>query len=802
MLGTGVSVHGNGKGRRMTQGELFAGAGVAADAAAAVGGSTGGGADVAVPPVQREPREQGEAGADAAALEAGADAAALEAGADAAALEAGADAAALEAGLRRLGLVRFRPGQRAAIRTLLATGRLLLVAPTGGGKSLTYQLPATLLPGTTVVVSPLIALMHDQVAALAARGIAATYLAATLPPDEVRRRVAGLTAGAYKLVYVAPERLASDRLRSTLAHVTCPLVAIDEAHCISAWGHDFRPDYLQLHELLQLLPRARVLACTATATPVVRDEILERLGLPADTPQLIHGFARPNLALRVAEVTSKAERTRRIDGVLMESLGRPGAAGPDGIGAGGGYGARAEAGAAGAGNASAAADYAAGTAGTPGAGGDCGASADPGAAGAGPAGPAGAAGTSGTAIVYAPTRREAEAEAGRLSGRGWTAAAYHAGMDGSRRDRVQGAFSAGRLQVVVATNAFGMGIDRPDVRCVAHLAPPGSLEAYYQEAGRAGRDGQPAVCLLLISPGDMGLRRRLIERDGDGATDPELVGHKWQMFLELMRWAEGGACRHDAILRYFGDEEETLAGCGRCDVCLQLAQTELRDDEHATDLVRKALCGVARVHHRFGLAAAVKLLKGAPDERLCRTGLDGTPTFGVLARYPEEWLLRLLRRCVTAGWVDFTGGDRPLAVLTPEGRAVIDARRPARLLLPRLTRTRPPSPGGGRARMAAPALAAAAGELDHAGRTLFEALRAFRIAQARHQQVPPYVIASDRTLRDIAVLRPTTVTDLEFAHGIGPAKAQRYGPEILAIVRRHVSTHSAAEHPSAAVNPA
>ena len=626
----------------------------------------------------------------------------------------------LTEGLRRLGLSEFRAGQREAITTLLQERRLLLVAPTGGGKSLTYQLPAALLPGTTVVVSPLIALMHDQVAALDQRGVAATYLAGTLPPDEVRRRLSAAARGAFKLVYVAPERLASAWLRSTLARIDCPLVAIDEAHCISAWGHDFRPDYLQLGELLQLLPAARVLACTATATPVVRDEILERLGLPADTPQLIHGFARPNLALRAVEVLSKRERDGHLDAVLAEALGGPGK-------------------------------------------------------------------RAGTGIVYAPTRRAAEEEAQRLAERRWVAQPYHAGMEGAQRDRVQRAFIAGELEVVVATNAFGMGIDRADVRCVAHLAPPASLEAYYQEAGRAGRDGEPAVCLLLISPGDMALRRHLIESDVNGAApDPELTRHKWNLFLELMRWAEGGGCRHDAILRYFGDEEETLAGCGRCDVCVQLAEEPQHDEEHTTTVVRKALCGVARVHDRFGLAAAVKLLRGAADPRLQRAGLESTSTFGILAEFPEEWLLRLLRRCVTAGWVDFTGGDRPLAVVTAEGREVIHARRPVRLLLPARSRHPPPAGTAERSARRRPAAAPGGGreELDAAGRALFEALRAFRLAEARRQQVPPYVIASDRSLRDVALLRPDSPATLELAHGIGPAKVQRYGDQILAIVKQ------------------
>jgi len=624
----------------------------------------------------------------------------------------------LDAGLRHFGFDAFRPGQREAMELLVGSGRLLLVAPTGGGKSLTYQLPAALLPGTTVVVSPLIALMHDQVAALERHGVTATYLAGTLPADEVRRRLGMIAAGRCKLVYVAPERLASGRLRSVLARLDCPLVAIDEAHCISSWGHDFRPDYLQLGDLVELLPRARVLACTATATPVVRDEIIERLGLPADTPQLIHGFARPNLALRVIEVMTGRERERHVDAVLAETLGEPGRQG-------------------------------------------------------------------GTAIVYAPTRRSTEEEAHRLDPLGWRTAAYHAGMDGRRRERVQRAFMAGELDVVVATNAFGMGIDRADVRCVAHLAPPGSLEAYYQEAGRAGRDGEPAVCLLIVSPGDMALRRHLVERNGDGQpVAPEVAQHHWNLFLELMRWTEGGACRHDAILRYFGDEAETLAGCGHCDVCLRLADDDGHDPEQAAIVVRKGLCGVARIHGRFGLTAAVKLLKGASDERLRRARLDRTPTFGTLGDHAEEWLMRLLRRCVTAGWVDFHGGDRPVAVVTAEGREVIYDRRPARLLLPPRLRARPSS-AGTRPRGAGRALEAAPVEdLDEAGLELFEALRAFRIEEARRQQVPPYVIASDRTLRHLAVLRPDSLATLELVHGIGPAKVERYGEALLAIVKQ------------------
>ena len=617
----------------------------------------------------------------------------------------------LDAGLRRLGYAAFRPGQREAIEQLFRGGRILLVAPTGGGKSLSYQLPAMLLPGTTLVVSPLVSLMHDQVEALTARGVPATYLAATLEPGEIRRRLARAERGELRLLYAAPERLGTPGFRGLLRRIACPLVAVDEAHCISEWGHDFRPDYLELGHLLAELPGARVLACTATATPVVRDEIVARLGLPADTPQIVRGFARPNLALAAREVRGARERERAVDGALAEALSAPGAG-------------------------------------------------------------------RGAAIVYAPTRRETDAEAARLAAAGWRTGAYHAGHDGAQRDASQRAFAAGELEVVVATNAFGMGIDRADVRVVVHLAPPGTLEAYYQEVGRAGRDGAPAQGLLLLSPVDLARRRALLEKD---ALSPELLRHKWGLFLELMRWAEGGSCRHDAILRYFGDEEETLAGCGRCDVCRRLDDGEAGLDAERTSLVvRKALSAVARIHGRFGLGAAARLLQGAADPRLARAGLEQTRTFGALAEHDLEWTEKLLRRCVTAGWVDLSSGDRPLALLTDEGQAVMRGEREARLLLPSLAARAPlvrserRSPPGARA--ADPAL-------DPAEAPLFEALRGFRLERARAEGVPPYVILHDRSLRDIARRRPASLDALRLCFGVGPAKAERWGEALLAVVR-------------------
>jgi ATP-dependent DNA helicase RecQ len=561
--------------------------------------------------------------------------------------------------------------------------------------------------------------MHDQVAALGARGVPATFLAATLDARELRRRLSDLRRGAVKLVYVAPERLVNAAFRELLARLDCPLVAVDEAHCISEWGHDFRPEYLQIGALLAEMKPPRVLACTATATPVVRDEIVARLGLSPDTPQMVRGFARPNLALRVAEIGGARDRARLVDATLTEALGGPGSA-------------------------------------------------------------------RGRSIVYTATRKAAEAEAERLAGQRWRVDAYHAGLDGATRDRVQRAFAEARLEVVVATNAFGMGIDRPDVRAVIHLSPPGSIEAYYQEVGRAGRDGKDAIALLLVGPNDLPLRRALLERGGEDGAPPDsaVLEHKWALFLELIRWADGGSCRHDAILRYFEDEAETLAGCGRCDVCVRLTdRDDGADPETVTLIVRKALSGVARLHDRFGLGMVVKLIRGEADERLARAGLTRVPTFGNLREHSDEWLLRLLRRCVAAGWVTFTGGDRPVVLLTEEGRAVMHGRRPARLLLPATaTAAQPAAAGALRQNGRDGAAHRDDGDLDPGGQAIFDALRRHRLELAREAGVAPFVIASDRTLRDLARLKPRTLHDLQLAHGIGATKAERYGAGLLRVI--------------------
>jgi ATP-dependent DNA helicase RecQ len=443
---------------------------------------------------------------------------------------------------------------------------------------------------------------------------------------------------------------------------------------------------------------------------------------------MVRGFARPNLSLRVRDITSAGERDAVIDGTLEEALGAHAAGDARGR---------------------ALADQ-------------------------------------GAAIIYCLSRKDAEEEAKRLRAAGWNAGWYHAGLSGGHRAEVQRRFMGGQLQIVAATNAFGMGIDRADVRAVIHRSPPDSVEAYYQEVGRAGRDGDEAIGLLLLRANDIPRRKALIE--GDGSSPREWVEHKWSMFRDLLRWAEGGTCRHDAILRYFGDEAETLHGCGRCDVCRRLTDGSDEDPGRTAEIVHAALTAAAAVDQRLGFKAAVKLLRGEKDERLERYGLTGSRAFGALSAQPEAWVNLLLQRCVSAGWVDFTEGEYQLLTITNAGRAVLAGRRPANLVLPPVrtgpsgdkarTRGRGPrgSSGGARAGASGP-------EAVPGFSARFDALRRWRLERARKDAVPAFVVAPDRALEDIATMDPGNHVELSLCYGIGPRKLELYAEEILEVLR-------------------
>lgn len=626
----------------------------------------------------------------------------------------GDDVSTLDRALReRFKLERFRPWQREAIEALLGDpGRVLVVAPTGGGKSLTYQLPATLLEGTALVISPLVALMEDQVQALSARGIPATYLASTLDLDARRARMRDLRQGRFKLVYVAPERLQFDGFIDLCEQIRVSMVAIDEAHCISMWGHDFRPDYLRIGDLLERLRPPRVLACTATATPEVRREILERLGLSQGPVKVVlRGFARPNLHLAARAVEGPTESRTLVRHELARVLGDPSR--PRGGG-----------------------------------------------------------------IVYAATRKGSEALADDLKKRGWNAAAYHAGLDAEVRSSVSSRFAKRALDVVVATNAFGMGIDRPDIRVVVHHQPPASIESYYQEVGRAGRDGAEAHGLLLCAGNDIALRRRLCQLGVDGEpAEPAAAARAWRLFRDLLRYLDAGTCRHDFMLRYFGDEHEILGGCGHCDICVSLDDA-LPDDAakvETSTVVRMALAAVARADQRAGVQSVAEMLRGSVNARTERFGFTKLSTFGLLRDRSHEWIVALLRGTLAAGWVDLTPNEHPVPLLTRAGWEAMRSKDPLRFRLPREVRKDRGGRGTGAVGQGRPAL-----EFDAA---LFERLRAHRNEVAKQRGFPAYVVAFDRSLQEMAARRPRTAAELAGITGLGPARIETYGDGFLAVLR-------------------
>src|SRR5262245_54229552 len=596
--------------------------------------------------------------------------------------------------LRRVfGYDSFRGDQQEIIEHLIGGGDALVLMPTGGGKSLCYQIPALIRPGTSVVVSPLIALMHDQVDALRGLGVRAGFLNSTQDRGQRAAMQAEFLAGGLDLLYLAPERLTSASTMRLLDQGRISLFAIDEAHCVSQWGHDFRPDYLALSELNERWPSVPRIALTATATKATRAEVISRLSLSA-ARQFVASFDRPNIRYRIEP---KAEPLRQLLTLLRtEHSGHAG-------------------------------------------------------------------------IVYCLSRASVEKTAAFLERNGIAALPYHAGLDSRTRTANQARFLAEDGLVMVATIAFGMGIDKPDVRFVAHLDLPKSVECYYQETGRAGRDGLPATAWLGYGLADVVLQRRLIDAsDGDLAHRRKLSAHLDAM-LALCETVE---CRRARMLAYFGESAEA---CGNCDTCLSPAQTW-----DGTIAAQKLLSAVLRLHRerhqRFGAGQVIDILLGKKTPKVIENDHASLTVFGIGTELTESGWRGVVRQLLAQGLVAVVGDYGTLA-LTEASSAVLAGHRQVLL-------RREQTPARVRAKSARVGPRPAA-ELPAAAAGLFEKLRIWRAAAAREQGVPAYVIFHDATLRQIASRPPSSLAELAGISGVGEAKLARYGDQIVALLHDH-----------------
>jgi ATP-dependent DNA helicase RecQ len=600
-----------------------------------------------------------------------------------------------DAMVRYWGYTSFRPLQREAMDAVLAGRDSIVVLPTGGGKSLCFQAPAVVRPGLALIVSPLISLMKDQVDTLVANGVPAALYNSSLGGDEKTAVAAGLREGRYRLLYVSPERLVgegSDGFRALLASCRLSFVAVDEAHCISQWGHDFRPEYRQLGRLRQLLPGISLHAYTATATARVRHDIAIQLGLN-DPVEFVGSFDRPNLVYRVLP---RATLKRQLLDVLERH--------------------RREAG-----------------------------------------------------IIYCTSRREVDALAAWLTATGIPALPYHAGLSDAERVRHQDAFLGERADVIVATVAFGMGIDRSDVRFVVHAGAPRSLEHYQQESGRAGRDGLEAECLLIYSTADFMKWRVMLERSN------ELTDATRGLLRQMERYATSVGCRHRHLAEYFGDRYPTR-GCGACDYCLD----ELEPAAAPVVLARKILSCVARLRQQFGATHVASVLRGHASEQVLARGHEKLSTFGLLPQASVAEVRGYIEQLTGLGLLRQTDGAYPVLALTMRGLELLKDEASCPGLT--LARQRPPRKDAPRAQSRVEAES-----WQDVDRDLFERLRAVRLEIARSRGVPPYVIFHDATLREMARRRPTSIEAFLTVKGVGARKAGDLGDIFLAAIRGHAS---------------
>ena len=579
----------------------------------------------------------------------------------------------------------FRGAQEDIVTHVAGGGDALVLMPTGGGKSLCYQLPALLREGTALVVSPLIALMQDQVAALKQVGVRATFLNSTLDGRAVNACEKALRNGELDLLYVAPERLMMPRMLECLAESKIALFAIDEAHCVSQWGHDFRPEYLQLSVLHEQFPSVPRIALTATADPQTREEIIRRLALD-DSRVFISSFDRPNI--RYTIVDKQDARNQLLRFIREEHAGEAG-------------------------------------------------------------------------IVYCLSRKKVDETAAWLVSHGVRALPYHAGMDAASRADHQNRFQREEGVVVVATIAFGMGIDKPDVRFVAHLDLPKSIEGYYQETGRAGRDGAPADAWMAYGLGDVVQQRRMIDQSEGSEEYRRVQVVKLDALLGL---CETAGCRRVRLLDYFG---EASTPCGNCDTCLEPPQTW-----DATEAARKALSCMYRTGQRFGAVHLIDVLRGRATDRTAQWGHQQLNVFGIGADLDEPAWRNVFRQLVALGYAEPDHDAFGALKLTDASRPVLKGEQSVEMrhLQPRKGKV-------------TKARSAAVSGLSAADAGLLDQLKAWRLEQAREQAVPAYVILHDRTLAEIAALRPRDMDALATISGIGAKKLERYGAALLELVR-------------------
>ena len=595
------------------------------------------------------------------------------------------------------GYTSFRPGQHEVIQTLLEGRDCLAIMPTGAGKSICFQLPALMMPGVTLVISPLISLMKDQVDSLVNQEIPATYINSQCTFEESKARFAAIRAGRVKLVYISPERLENEFFTSFMQSLPISMFIIDEAHCVSQWGHDFRPSYCAIKDWIAALPRRPVVgAFTATATEKVKEDMMNLLGLEKERI-FIGGFDRPNLYFRVVRTNRKLDFALSYVQQHREDSG----------------------------------------------------------------------------IIYAATRKEVDRVYEELTRRGIRAGRYHAGLSDDMRRTMQDAFTYDRLQVIVATNAFGMGIDKSNVRYVIHYQMPKNIESYYQEAGRAGRDGAPGECILLFSRQDIMIQKFLIEQS---VHDPQQQAVEFRLLNAMVRYCEGNHCLRHYILTYFGEHPswQRCEKCGNCD------QETVEED--MTEQVRSICLCVDELKGRFGMTMVCDILKGSQNAKVRRYGFENNSAFGMLGDFTLSEVRDMVRQCIDDGYLDQSDGKYPVVSLTADGRQALSGSR--RIVQQKVVAADPVPELPKRQQKRR------AGAIDEdALRPLFDTLRAVRLELAKDEHIPPFVIFSDATLWDMAALKPDSLDAMSQIKGVGSFKLHKYGRQFVGAIQSYIDNH-------------